>query len=103
MGYYRPIYLKKNVTFCYLISIEKVCMTVSGPASGKPCIFPFNRKSGKEYNECTWAAELAPWCSTKVNSDGYHIAGNWGYCNQTECPIEPRGNNCGISCDIQSL
>jgi len=63
--------------------------------SNKPCIFPFKayvdqeKQIVKTINGCT--TELCGedcsryWCSTKVDNNGFHIKGNWGYCD-TKCP-----------------
>ena len=53
-------------------------------------MFPFIRR-GKVHNECTWKGDtsLGAWCSTKVDSNGKHIRGNWGACGPN-CPIPPR-------------
>merc|ERR1712142_812663 len=72
--------------------IETTCMTNSGAAANKPCIFPF-RWRGITYNECTWVeyhnTEYKPWCSTMVDENGAHIGGQgkWGNCGPS-CPIE---------------
>ena len=61
------------------------CITVSGPDSGKSCVFPF-RFNGVLYNECTLdgnaPGETEPWCSTLTNSNDDHVGGqgNWGFC-----------------------
>ena len=60
---------------------------------GKPCIFPFMYVDKNmipiihTIDECT--ADFCGekncskyWCSTKVDDDGVHIQGNWGYCNR---------------------
>ena len=58
-----------------------------------PCIFPFKfelhvgNDSYKDFhNECI-KDEDGYWCSTKVDEDGYHVAGSkyWGICG-SECP-----------------
>ena len=60
-----------------------MCNTVGGPESGKPCIFPF-RFRDKTYNKCTTTGndpgDDKAWCSTKTDSSGEHIQGNWGNC-----------------------
>ena len=61
-----------------------VCMTNGGTIPNKPCVFPFNYK-GTDYTTCTNVGEDFSWCSTKVDSDGNHIGGNWGSCEPT-CP-----------------
>jgi hypothetical protein len=55
-----------------------------GPQANKPCIFPFVI-GNVTYNECTIVHDPVsrPWCSTKVNADGKHVAdlNEWGYCD----------------------
>jgi len=65
---------------------ESTCLTTSGAAPNKPCIFPFIHE-GVEYNECTSYEHGEHWCSTKVNETGHHCTGNyyWGNCGQN-CP-----------------
>ena len=52
---------------------------------GKSCIFPFTvmeNQTPKTFHGCT--TELTDpglWCSTKVDGNGMHVQGNWGYCN----------------------
>ena len=48
---------------------ESTCLTTSGAAPNKPCIFPFIHE-GVEYNECTSYEHGEHWCSTKVNETG---------------------------------
>ena len=67
------------------------CITVrGGPQVNVPCVFPFKFRD-KEYNKCTTVADdnNKPWCSTKVDSNGFHIGKeqNWGYCGP-QCPTE---------------
>lgn len=49
---------------------------------GDECVFPFIFR-GNKYNGCTTEYDFdnKAWCSTKVNSNGEHIRGNWGYCS----------------------
>merc|ERR1712106_1050182 len=75
------------------------CVASSGPAAGKPCIFPFIY-NGVQYQGCTQlisglaSVYSSPtyWCSTKVDVNGFHVRGPWddkgrhvGFCNDT-CP-----------------
>ena len=53
-----------------------------GPQKNAACIYPF--KIGSiTYNECTNRHEAFGqfWCSTKVEQDGAHVFGNWGFCD----------------------
>ena len=74
----------------YFIFLSESCITVGGPASGLPCIFPF-KFNGITHNNCTMnKAHLTNnkgWCSTKVDASGQHIGaqGNWGNC---DCKVE---------------
>ena len=62
------------------------CITISGPKTYKPCVFPFEYKEDI-YHGCTWERSALtakrPWCSTKVDKDGKHLngIGEWGYCD----------------------
>ena len=55
------------------------CFPISGPETGKPCIFPFLYK-GVIYDECTNMDHDQKWCSTKVYSAGTHVDGKYGHC-----------------------
>merc|ERR1712002_107065 len=80
-------------------SSSSSCVASSGPAAGKPCIFPFIY-NGVQYQGCTQLINgLASvyskptfWCSTKVDVNGYHVRGPWdnkgkhvGFCDDS-CP-----------------
>lgn len=61
------------------------CLTNEGSESNKPCVFPFIYM-GVKYETCTMKNDLSKqWCSTKVDSNGHHTWGHWGYCNE-HCP-----------------
>merc|ERR1712154_246253 len=67
--------------------------TTSGPAAGKPCVFPFTF-AGTEHTSCAeWefggAAQGEFWCSTKVDSEGNHVdgEGEYGFCSPECSPI----------------
>ena len=65
------------------------CLTTDdSPKKKIPCKFPFKLK-GKTYNTCTTATDPdnKNWCSTKTDSNGKHMRGQWGYCDQN-CPLE---------------
>merc|ERR550519_1479412 len=72
------------------------CITVSGAAAGKACVFPFKAR-GVEYTTCTKAGGFATaWCSTKVDSSGNTVIGNWGDCptdDPTNCFPEENNEN----------
>merc|ERR1712223_508712 len=67
--------------------LRRTCTTVSGPASGKPCVFPFTWQ-GKTFTSCTKEGDGQGklWCSTMVDQAGNHVAGQgqYGFCSQ-EC------------------
>ena len=86
----------------YIITIflaEDNCITVDGPSSGLPCIFPFVYK-GLLHKTCTYLdSDLTggkPWCSTLVDITGHHVSGqgNWGICD-SNCPM-PKGKAYGV-------
>lgn len=63
------------------------CLAESGPASGRPCVFPFTY-SGKTYSTCTpwiFGGEMQGklWCSTKTDIHGFHLngEGEYGFCS----------------------
>ena len=49
-----------------------------------PCVFPFTNL-GRTYTSCTNDTDDNGkfWCSTKVDNEGKHTKGNWGYCDRT--------------------
>ena len=65
---------------------SSTCVTNgSGKARrGTPCVFPFKINS-ETFNECTrkFDNNNELWCSTRVDSEGNHIRGNWGHCDCT--------------------
>merc|ERR1712223_1957348 len=66
--------------------LRRTCTTVSGPASGKPCVFPFTWQ-GKTFTSCPKEGDDQGklWCSTMVDQAGNHVAGQgqYGFCSQT--------------------
>ena len=59
------------------------------PVRDAPCVFPFIYR-GRAHSACTTVASpdgVTPWCSTRVNSRGDHVTGNYGNCN-ANCPVE---------------
>jgi len=67
------------------------CVVKEGPGLGKECVFPFGHK-GTQHNTCAYNPEQGdtfPWCSTKVDSSGFHVGGQdeWGRC-------DPSNHNC---------
>ena len=89
-----------------LINMSNILVCISGNATnvkekvrkGVPCVFPF-QYAGKTYKTCTHdhsrVFQYLPWCSTRVNKQGVHIArkdrhGVWnvGICEDKEnCPL----------------
>ena len=62
-------------------SPNKFCVTVSGPSPNRTCIFPFTF-DGIKYSKCIKEVNNPnlSWCSTKVDSFGWHVKGHWGHC-----------------------
>ena len=60
------------------------CVTVGGPDRGQDCQFPFIF-SGVSRTGCITESDPAgrPWCSTRVDTDGVHVAGgdHWAHCS----------------------
>merc|ERR1711935_759871 len=83
------------------------CTTISGPASGKSCIFPF-KFSGTTYTSCTTdgnePGNTEEWCSTKVDDSETHIGGqgNWGNCDCEGGPPKKSTSNKGCSRALKS-
>ena len=80
-------------------NVENNCKTTSSndddsPTRGRDqrCIFPCKvyveeEKQNRTFDRCT--TELCNdcgkfWCSTKVDENGFHTKGNWGYCSASE-------------------
>jgi len=65
------------------------CVTTgsAGVGPGHPCVFPFTY-GGVAYDACTTSNHGGTaWCSTRTDSSGTHIYGQWGDC---VCQV-PRG------------
>ena len=65
------------------VCIASVCKTNDkGTKKNTPCVFPFKFQQ-ETYHSCTNASDPKGnlWCSTKVDPDGYHLKGNWGFCD----------------------
>merc|ERR1719219_2051672 len=66
------------------------CLTVGGPGKGKQCQFPFIF-SGQSRGGCITESdpEGLLWCSTRVDSEGRHVAGgeHWAHCHP-DCPVD---------------
>ena len=65
------------------------CVTVSGPDTGSPCIFPFFRDN-KPYTSCATNNDGVKWCDTQVDNP----ATGWGYCNEDCNPISTDRDRC---------
>ena len=95
--------------FSHFVYIHAKCITSNNPTDypedgsddrGKACVFPFKVR-GKTYYSCTYDSShktnYKAWCSTKVDSQGFHIKGGsyWGVCaDRDTCPIPTQ--KCGI-------
>ena len=68
------------------------CVTVSGPRSGVPCVFPFTY-NGIEYNEPIPHVVDGgkPWCATRITSTGEMETDEWGYCKVRHQVLIRRG------------
>merc|ERR1711988_175975 len=65
------------------------CLTISGPDTGKQCVFPFIHQ-GNTYQTCTAFSHDQLWCSTEVDDSGAYIQDKWGNCGDgcnQECPM----------------
>ena len=68
-----------------IVKPKPPCMTKSrGNIPPKPCKFPFKLNNGNVHDSCTTDQDPDGklWCSTKVNSNGDHVRGHWGYCGE---------------------
>ena len=69
--------------------VGNVCITESdSKVANAPCVFPFKHK-GVVYEGCPVDRKdkTRRWCSTKIDKDGKHVNGNYGFCSKN-CPIE---------------
>jgi len=63
-------------------SAEAECSTLNG---GDTCVFPF-KYADRLFRRCTTFEDFAPWCATKVDSEGNLFDGDsWDYCS-SDCP-----------------
>ena len=65
------------------------CTTIGGPGAGQPCQFPFIYAEVTREGCITEAdPEGRAWCSTKVDTEGRHVAGgeHWAHCHPG-CPV----------------
>ena len=66
---------------------DEICKTHSGSQANKECKFPFTFR-GTEYNTCiSGSRRRQPWCPTQLDANGAYVAGKWGYCDTTLCPL----------------
>merc|ERR1712025_727019 len=67
---------------------QEVKCSTKATSEGKantPCVFPF-KHGPKTFTSCTTAGGYSePWCSTKTDSSGKHVKGNWGTCDMRKC------------------
>merc|ERR1712001_218468 len=65
------------------------CITTEGPASGSPCVFPFNYMGVSHFGCTTIDGDTTPWCSTQTDANDDHVSGvgAWGYCDAS-CPVQ---------------
>merc|ERR1712051_921647 len=65
------------------------CLTNDGPASGSPCVFPFNYMGVSHFGCTTIDGDTTPWCSTQTDANDDHVSGvgAWGYCDAS-CPVQ---------------
>ena len=70
-------------------STTQPCTTIGGPDAGQPCQLPFIFNDVTR-NGCITESdpEGRAWCSTRVDSEGRHVAGgdHWAHCDP-ECPM----------------
>jgi len=69
---------------------KKGCTTVSGPAKGVPCKFPFWYR-GEEYKKCTQVDYHKNWCATDTDKSGNIIMSKWGNCDCQNCACSTEG------------
>ena len=65
-----------NINSTLKFLTESKCLTTTGAAPNKPCIFPFIHE-GVEYNECISYEHGEHWCSSKVNETGSKLDYLW--------------------------
>merc|ERR1719150_1377690 len=72
------------------------CLTNSVPASGSPCVFPFNYMGVSHFGCTTIDGDTTPWCSTQTDANNDHVSGvgAWGYCDAS-CPVQETGSGSG--------
>ena len=81
---------------------DQPCTTIGGPGAGQPCQFPFIYAEVTRGGCITEAdPEGRAWCSTKVDTEGRHVAGgeHWAHCHPG-CPMsvsDPGGSEAGQS------
>jgi hypothetical protein len=67
------------------VSLSQKCLKTNdqGPQKNQPCVFPFTLQ-GTVYTSCTSKTDKDGrfWCSTKVDEEGSHIKGQWGFCDR---------------------
>ena len=78
-----------NFSYIYLQTLfysDEECIALDQQSKKSPCVFPFNYR-GREFEACTNKDHTQYWCSTRVDTNGNYIDGQWGDCAH-ECPKE---------------
>jgi len=75
-----------NILYLVIFVVRSIISQICQTEDGDKCIFPFVYKR-KTFFGCTQfeAPDTRPWCSTKVNARGEHVASQFGHCSDT-CP-----------------
>ena len=83
------------------------CITtyeVGTPKKGTMCVFPFKWKS-QSFSGCTTEGDPdgKKWCSTKTDTQGAHVKGNWGYCDDSKCRDRSKDpENCRTTFEVEA-
>jgi len=92
--------MRRGLLFTTCFTSALACTTTTEERSntgksklGVSCVFPFKYKD-EIYNSCTTEDDSDGflWCSTKVDSEGKHVQGNFGHCG-SDCSDADREKN----------